>query len=166
MRLSEIVKNLSSEARELNSESIAACDVAAASYTASYVLTYILLELDRLRVGFKIPTFVSKGGEIYRDFSSRIKQASWSHPSHEASKKPVAIAEKPAAAVLPETSPSHEFGWRCYSPLGFIPVLPSTLRSAIFTRLARHFVPRAFGTTGLKSPNQTLRNRGGYIENT
>jgi len=111
MRLSEIVKNLSSEARELNSESIAACDVAAASYTASYVLTYILLELDRLRVGFKIPTFVSKGGEIYRDFSSRIKQASWSHPSHEASKKPVAIAEKPAAAVLPETSPSHESIW-------------------------------------------------------
>jgi len=111
MRLSEIVKNLSSQVRELNSESIAVCDVAAASYTASYVLTCILRELDHSRVGFKILTFVSKGGEIYRDFSSHIKQASSSHPSHEASKKTVALAEKPAVAVLPETSPSHESIW-------------------------------------------------------
>src|SRR5262249_59260588 len=81
-----------------------ACYVAAAAYTASFVAWYILLELDRSRVGVKIPTFVSKGGEIYRDFSSRLKQASYP-------KKPVAIAEEPAAAVLPETSPSHESIW-------------------------------------------------------
>jgi hypothetical protein len=85
--------------------SVVACYVAVASYTASYVVSYILLELDRSHIGFKLPTF--KGGEIYRDFSSRIKQASSFHPSYEAPKKPVAIAEKPAAAV-PETSPSHE----------------------------------------------------------
>jgi len=82
---------------------VVACYVAAAAYTASFVASYILLELDRSRVGIKIPTFVSKGGEI-RDFSSRIKQASYP-------KKPVAIAEEPAAAVLPETSPSHESIW-------------------------------------------------------
>jgi hypothetical protein len=79
---------------------VVACYVAAAAYTASFVASYILLELDRSRVGAK----VSKGGEIYRDFSSRIKQASYP-------KKPVAIAEEPAAAVLPETSPSHESMW-------------------------------------------------------
>ena len=82
---------------------VVACYVAVASYTASYVVSYILLELDRSHIAFKLPTF--KGGEIYRDFSSRIKQAF--HPSYEAPKKPVAIAEKPATAV-PETSPSHE----------------------------------------------------------
>ena len=81
---------------------VVACYVAVASYIASHVE----LELDHSRIGFEIPTF--KGGEIYRDFSSRIKQASSFHPSYEAPKKPVAIAEKPAAAVLPETSPSHE----------------------------------------------------------
>jgi hypothetical protein len=81
-----------------------ACYVAAAAYTASFVASYILLELDLSRVGAKIPTSVSKRGEIYRDFSSRIKQASYP-------KKPVAIAEEPAAAVLPETSPSHESMW-------------------------------------------------------
>jgi len=83
---------------------VVACYVDAAAYTASFVASYILLELDRSRVGAKIPTFVSKGGEIYRDFSSRIKQASYT-------KKPVAIAEEPAGAVLPETSPSHESMW-------------------------------------------------------
>lgn len=82
---------------------VVTCYVAVASYTASYVVSYILLELDRSHIGFKLPTF--KGGEIYRDFSSRIKQASSFHPSYEAPKKPVAIAEKPATAV-PETS--HE----------------------------------------------------------
>ena len=90
---------------------LVACCVAAASYTASYVAANILLGLERSRIGFKIPTFVSKGDEIYRDFSSRRKQASSFHPSHEAPKKPVAIAEKPAVAVLPETSPSHESIW-------------------------------------------------------
>jgi hypothetical protein len=58
---------------------VVACYVAVASYIASYVVSYILLELDRSRIGFKISTF--KGGEIYRDFSSRIKQASSFHPS-------------------------------------------------------------------------------------
>ena len=82
---------------------VVACYVAAAAYTASFVASDILLELDRSRVGVKIPTFVSKGGEIYRDFSSRI-QASYS-------KKPVAIAKEPPAAVLPETSRSHESIW-------------------------------------------------------
>jgi hypothetical protein len=85
---------------------VVACCVAVASYIASYVVSYILLQLDRSRIGFKISTF--KGGEIYREFSSRIKQASSFHPSYEAPKKPAAIAEKLAAAVLPETSPSHE----------------------------------------------------------
>jgi len=83
---------------------VVACYVAAAAYTVSFVASYILLELDRSRVGVKIPTFVSKGGEIYRDVSSRIKQASYP-------KRPVAIAEEAAAAVLPETSPSHESIW-------------------------------------------------------
>jgi hypothetical protein len=78
---------------------VIACYVAAA-YTASFVASYILLDLDRSRVGVKIPTFVSKGGDV----SSRIKQASYP-------KKPVAIAEEPAAAVLAETSPSHESIW-------------------------------------------------------
>ena len=82
---------------------VVACYVAAAAYTASFVASDISLELDRSRVSVKIPTFVSKGDEIYRDFSSRI-QATYS-------KKPVAIAEEPAAAVLPETSPSHESIW-------------------------------------------------------
>jgi hypothetical protein len=79
---------------------VVACYVAAAAYTASFVASYILLELDRSRVGVKIPTFVSKACDV----SSRIKQASYP-------KKPVAIAEEPAAAVLPETSPSHEWIW-------------------------------------------------------
>src|SRR5262245_17662963 len=83
---------------------VVACYVAAAAYAVSFVASYILLELDRSRVGIKIPTFVSKGGEIYRDVSSRIKQASYP-------KRPVAIAEEAAAAVLPETSPSHESIW-------------------------------------------------------
>src|SRR5262249_55124012 len=110
---------------------VVACYVAAAAYTVSFVV----LELDRSRVGFKIPTFVSKGGEIYRDVSSRIKQASYP-------KKPVAIAEEAAAAVLPETSPSHESIWVTVLLLA-IPVLPSTLRSAISMRLALHLVPPA-----------------------
>src|SRR5262245_19926149 len=84
---------------------VVACYVAVASYIASQVVWYILLELDHSRIGFEIPTF--KGGEIYRDFGSRIKQASSFHPSYEAPKKPVAIGEKPADAVLPETSASH-----------------------------------------------------------
>src|SRR5262249_10611856 len=81
---------------------VVACYVAAAAYTASFVASYILLELDRSRVGAKIPTFVSKGGEIYRDFSSRIKQASYP-------KKPVAIAEEPAAAGPSVDTPISHF---------------------------------------------------------
>src|SRR5262245_49493619 len=79
---------------------VVACYVAAAAYTASFVVSDILLELDRSRDGAKIPTSVSKG-EIYRVVMSRLNQ--FSYP-----KKPVAIVEEPAAAVLPETSPSHE----------------------------------------------------------
>ena len=75
---------------------VVACYVAAASYFASYLVR----EVDRPRVGFKIPTFVSNHGEIQKESSSQ--QPSSVHPSYEIPNKPVAMGEKPAAAVSPE----------------------------------------------------------------
>lgn len=72
---------------------VVACYVAAASYFASYLVH----ELDRPRVGFQIPTFVSNRGEIQKESSSQ--RPSSVHPSYEIPNKPV--GEKPAAAVLP-----------------------------------------------------------------
>jgi hypothetical protein len=72
---------------------VVACYVAAASYFASYLVH----ELDRPRVGFQIPTFVSNREEIQKESSSQ--RPSSVHPSYEIPNKPV--GEKPAAAVLP-----------------------------------------------------------------
>ena len=78
---------------------VVACYVAVASYTAASIASYIEHQLDRPRVGFKIPTFVSKRGEIQKQSSS---QPSSVHPFYEVPNKPVAINAKPAAAVSPE----------------------------------------------------------------
>jgi hypothetical protein len=78
---------------------VVACYVAVASYTTAYIASYIEHQLDRPRVGFKIPTFVSKRGEIQKQSSS---QPSSVHPFYEVPNKPVAINAKPAAAVSPE----------------------------------------------------------------
>jgi hypothetical protein len=67
-------------------------------------------ELDRPSVGFRIPTTVSTHGQTDKGSSSRTKQTSSVHPSNEVPNKPLAITEKPAAAVLPET-PYHESTW-------------------------------------------------------
>src|SRR5215510_4012048 len=82
---------------------VVACYVAAASYFASH----IVYELDRPRVGFKIPAFVSNRAEIHKESSSQ--QPSSVHPSYEVPNKPVAITEKPAA-VSPET-PHQDSIW-------------------------------------------------------
>jgi hypothetical protein len=83
-----------------------------ASYVAvaSYIATPILHDLGRSRVGFKIPSSVANREKIYKDASSFTKQTSSLHPSNEVPNKPLAIIEKPAAAVLPET-PYHESTW-------------------------------------------------------
>src|SRR5262245_8366027 len=73
---------------------VVACYVAAASYFASYLVH----ELDRPRVEFQIPTFISIRGEIQKESSSQ--RPSSIHPSYEVPNKPV--GQKPAAAVLPE----------------------------------------------------------------
>ena len=123
---------------------VVACYVAAAAYTASCVASYILLELDHSRVGVKISTIVSKSGEIYRDFSSRIKQASYP-------KKPVAIAEEPAAAVLPETSPSHESMWVMVLLLARLHTGPSV------DTLISHFY-------AVSTPLRATRQRDGLVQ--
>jgi hypothetical protein len=83
-----------------------------ASYVAiaSYIASPIVYELRRPSIGFKIPTTVSTHGQTYKGSSSRTKQTSSVHPSYEVPNKPLAIIEKPAAAVLPET-PYHESTW-------------------------------------------------------
>jgi hypothetical protein len=83
-----------------------------ASYVAiaSFIASPILYELGRSRVGLKIPTSVANREEIHKDSSSFTKQTSSVPPSYEVPNKPVAIIEKPAAAVLPET-PYHESTW-------------------------------------------------------
>jgi hypothetical protein len=75
---------------------VVACYVAVASYTAAYIEH----ELDRPRVGFKIPTFVSTRGETQNALSSQ--QPSSIRVSYEVPNKPVAINAEPAAAVSPE----------------------------------------------------------------
>jgi hypothetical protein len=84
--------------------------VAVASYIASSTVSYIVYELRRPSVGFKIPTTVSTHGQAYKGSSSRTKQTSLVHPSNEVPNKSPVITEKPAAAVLPET-PYHESTW-------------------------------------------------------
>ena len=76
-----------------------------ASYVAiaSYIASPILHDLGRSRVGFKIPSSVANREEIHKDASSFTKQAISVHPSNEVPNEPLAIIEKPAAAVLPET---------------------------------------------------------------
>jgi hypothetical protein len=77
---------------------------------ASYIASPILHDLGRSRVGFKIPSSVANREKIYKDASSFTKQAISVHPSNEVPNEPVAIIEKPAAAVLPET-PYHQSTW-------------------------------------------------------
>ena len=88
---------------------VVASYVAVASYIASSTVSYIVYELRRPSVGFKIPTTVSTQGQTYKGSSSRTKQTSLVHPS-QVPNKPLAITERPAAAVLPET-PYHESTW-------------------------------------------------------
>ena len=81
-----------------------------ASYVAvaSFIASPILYELGRPRVGLKFPTSVANRGEIHKDSST--KQAISVHPSNEVPNEALAIIEKPAAAVLPET-PYHQSTW-------------------------------------------------------
>ena len=83
-----------------------------ASYVAiaSFIASPILYELGRSRVGLKIPTSVSNHGEVIKDSSSFTKEAISAHPSNEVPNKPLAIIEKPAAAVLLET-PYQQSTW-------------------------------------------------------
>jgi hypothetical protein len=76
-----------------------------ASYVAvaSFIVSPILYELGRSHVGLKIPSSVANRGEIHKDASSFTKQAISVHPSNEVPNEPLAIIEKPAAAILPET---------------------------------------------------------------
>jgi hypothetical protein len=74
--------------------------VAVASFIVSPILLY---ELGRSHVGLSIPSSVANRGEIHKDASSFTKQAISVHPSNEVPNEPLAIIEKPAAAVLPET---------------------------------------------------------------
>jgi hypothetical protein len=55
------------------------------------------------------PTSVANRGEIHKG-SSSFTEAISVHPSNEVPNEPLAIIEKPAAAVLPET-PYHESTW-------------------------------------------------------
>jgi hypothetical protein len=77
---------------------------------ASYIASPILHDLGRSRVGFKIPSSVANREKIYKDASSFTKQAISVHPSNEVPNEALAIIEKPAAAVLPET-PYHQSTW-------------------------------------------------------
>ena len=81
-----------------------------ASYVAvaSFIASPILYELGWSHVGLKFPTSVANRGEIHKDSST--KQAISVHPSNEVPNEPLAIIEKPAAAVLPET-PYHQSTW-------------------------------------------------------
>jgi Bacterial SH3 domain len=81
-----------------------------ASYVAvaSFIASPILYELGRPRVGLKFPTSVANRGEIRKDSST--KQAITVQPSNEVPNEALAIIEKPAAAVLPET-PYHQSTW-------------------------------------------------------
>jgi hypothetical protein len=83
-----------------------------ASYVAvaSYIVSPIVYELGGSRVALKIPTSVVNREEIIRDSSWQAKQTISVHPSNEVTNEPLALIEKPAAAVLPET-PYHESTW-------------------------------------------------------
>jgi hypothetical protein len=140
--------------------------VAVASYIASSTVSYIVYELRRPSVGFKIPTTVSTHGQAYKGSSSRTKQTSLVHPSNEVPNKPLAITEKPAAAVSPET-PYHESTWVKVLLPARVHDSPSVdTPIAIFIRLEHRSASRGTGKTGSKSSNRVLRNPGGSIENT
>ena len=81
-----------------------------ASYVAiaSFIASPILYELGRSRVGLKVSNSVANRGEVIS--SSFTKEAISAHPSNEVLNKPLAIIEKPAAAVLLET-PYQESTW-------------------------------------------------------
>ena len=79
---------------------VVACYVAVASYTAAYIASYIEHQLDRPRVGFKIPAFASKRGDIQKESSPQ--QPSSAHPFYQVPNKPAAINGKTAATVSPE----------------------------------------------------------------
>ena len=135
---------------------VVACYVAVASYFASYLVH----ELDRPRVGFKIPTFASNRGEIQNGSSSQ--QTSLVHPFYE----PGATTEKPAAAVLPK-APYQDSVWVTVLLPARVHTGPSVdTPISNFYAVGKSLRPRVIGTTGLKSSNQARRNRGGSIENT
>ena len=81
-----------------------------ASYVAiaAFIASPILYELGRSPVGLKIPNSVANRGEVIS--SSFTKEAISAHPSNEVLNKPLAIIEKPAAAVALET-PYQESTW-------------------------------------------------------
>jgi len=83
-----------------------------ASYVAvaSYIASPIVYDLGRSRVALKIPTSVANREGIHKDSTWQAKQTISVNPSYEVPNKPLAIIEKPAAAVLPET-PYHESTW-------------------------------------------------------
>src|SRR5262245_35463672 len=83
---------------------VVACYVAAASYTAAYIAH----QLDRPRVGFKIPTFASNRADIQKESSSQHTISV--HPFYQVPNEPLAINEKTAAAVSPER-PSNDSVW-------------------------------------------------------
>jgi hypothetical protein len=139
--------------------------VAVASYIASSTVSYIVYELRRPSVGFKIPTTVSTHGQAYKGSSSRTKQTSLVHPSNEVPNKPLAIIEKPAAAVLLET-PYQQSAWVMVLLPARVHTGPSVDTSSIFIRLEHRSASGAIGPTGLKLSNRALRKRAGSITNT
>ena len=69
-----------------------------------------MYELAGSRVGLSIPNSVANRGESRQDVSAPRERTSSALPSYEVPNKPVAIPEKPATAVLPETH-YHESTW-------------------------------------------------------
>jgi hypothetical protein len=124
-----------------------------------------LYELGRSRVGLKIPTSVSNHGEVIKDSSSFTKEAISAHPSNEVPNKPLAIIEKPAAAVLLET-PYQQSAWVMVLLPARVHTGPSVDTSSIFIRLEHRSASGAIGPTGLKLSNRALRKRAGSITNT
>jgi hypothetical protein len=119
----------------VNRLALAPCLVVA-SYVAiaSFIASPILYELGRSRVGLKIPTSVSNHGEVIKDSSSFTKEAISAHPSNEVPNKPLAIIEKPAAAVLLET-PYQQSAWVMVLLPARVHTGPSVDTSSIFIRL-------------------------------
>ena len=85
---------------------VVASYVAGASYIAWPIVVY---NLGGSRVGLSIPNSVANHGESRKDYSPPTEQTSSALPSYEVP-NPVAIPEKPAAAVSPGTN-YHESIW-------------------------------------------------------